>query len=60
MVEKKEIKDEIPDENKQPQTFRFSMDTIRKLGVAARETARSKTAYVEFALKNQFRKDGIK
>jgi hypothetical protein len=51
--------DETSDENKQPQTFRFSIETIRKLAVAARETSRSKTAYVEFALKNQFRKDGI-
>jgi hypothetical protein len=55
----KNRQDEAQDENKKPQTFRFSVETIRTLAVAARETRRSKTAYVEFALKNQFRKDRI-
>jgi hypothetical protein len=59
MPKAKAIKDGVSDTNKKSQTFRFSLATIRKLGIAASETGRSRTAYVEFALKNQFKKDGI-
>jgi len=44
---------------KTPQNFRFTIETIRKLGVAAREYGMSKTAYTELALKDRFKKDGI-
>ena len=48
------------DSNKQPQNFRFTTETIRKLEIAAREYGMSKTAYTELALKDRFKKDGIK
>jgi predicted transcriptional regulator len=55
--EHKEVRDET---KKQTHTFRLSPETVRRLASAARASERSKTAYVEFALKNQFKKDGIK
>jgi len=44
---------------KQSQNFRLTPETIRKLGVAARQYGASKAVYVEIALKAQFKKDGI-
>jgi hypothetical protein len=44
---------------KKPMTFRFTPETIRKLGAAAVQEGMSMTVYVELALKAQFRKDGI-
>jgi hypothetical protein len=48
------------DQNKKPQNFRFTPETVRKLEKAAREYGMSKTAYTELALKERFKKDGIK
>ena len=45
---------------KTPQNFRLTPETVRKLEVAAREYGMSKTVYVELALKDRFKKDGIK
>jgi predicted DNA-binding protein len=44
---------------KQPQNFRLTPETIRKLDVAARQYGASKAVYVEMALKAQFKKDGV-
>jgi hypothetical protein len=46
-------------QNKEPQNFRLTLETIRKLEMAARGYGMSKTVYVEMALKAQFKKDGI-
>jgi hypothetical protein len=44
---------------KRPMTFRFTPETVRKLGTAAVQEGMSMTVYVELALKAQFRKNGI-
>jgi hypothetical protein len=49
-----------PDPSKTPQNFRFTPETVRKLEEAARDYEMSKTAYTELALKDRFKKDGIK
>jgi predicted transcriptional regulator len=59
MAKNKESKEDSDDTKKQTHTFRLSSETARRLASAALATERSKTAYVEFALKNQFKKDGI-
>jgi hypothetical protein len=46
-------------QNKEPQNFRLTPETIRKLEEASRQYGMSKTVYVEMALKAQFKKDGI-
>ena len=51
---------EAADLNKKPQNFRFTAETVRKLEIAAKEYGMSKTAYTELALKDRFKKDGIK
>jgi TraY domain len=58
--EKKPTPSDDTDSNKQPQNFRFTAETIRKLEEAARDYGMSKTAYAELALKDRFKKDGIK
>jgi uncharacterized protein (DUF1778 family) len=60
MAKTKESKEVPDDTKKQTHTFRLSRETARLLASAAQATERSKTAYVGFALKNQFKKDGIK
>jgi hypothetical protein len=45
---------------KQAQSFRLTPESVRKLGVAARQYGASKAVYVEIALKAQFKKDDIK
>jgi hypothetical protein len=44
---------------KKPQNFRFTPETIRRLGVAARKYGMSRTAYTELALQDRFKKDGV-
>jgi hypothetical protein len=44
---------------KKPKNLRFTPETIRKLRIAAHKDGTSETVYVEKALRNQFRKDGI-
>jgi TraY domain-containing protein len=51
--------EDTADASKQPQNFRFTSETIRKLEKAAREYGMSKTAYAELALKDRFKKDNI-
>jgi predicted HicB family RNase H-like nuclease len=46
--------------NKKPMTFRFTPETVRKLDAAAIQEGMSMTSYVELALKDRFKKDGIK
>jgi hypothetical protein len=46
--------------NKQPKMFRLMPDDIRKLKEAALQTGVTETAYVQVALRAQFKKDGIK
>ena len=60
MAKNKQSEEDSDDTKKLTHTFRLSPETARRLASAARATERSKTAYVEFALKNQFKKDGIK
>jgi predicted DNA-binding protein len=60
MAKNIESKEDTDDTKKQTYTFRLSPETARRLANAALATDRSKTAYVKFALKNQFKKDGIK
>jgi predicted DNA-binding protein len=44
---------------KQSQNFRLTPETIRRLGVAARQHGMSKAVYVELALIDRFKKDSI-
>ena len=60
MAKKKEIKDDSSDQSKKSQTFRFAAEMLRKLKLAAQETGRSQTGYVVQALKDRFKKDGIR
>jgi hypothetical protein len=39
--------------------LRFTPETIRRLGVAARKYGMSRTAYTELALQDRFKKDGV-
>lgn len=39
--------------------FRFTADLKRRLKKAARKAGMTKTAYIEAALEEQFKKDGI-
>jgi hypothetical protein len=55
----KGTKTESRAQNKEPQNFRLTPETIRKLEEASRQYGMSKTVYVEMALKAQFKKDGI-
>jgi hypothetical protein len=52
--------EDAEDSSKTPQNFRFTQETVRKLEEAARDYGMSKTAYTELALKDRFKKDGIK
>lgn len=52
-------KDKEPDLVKKTKLFRFTPDTIRRLKIAARKAGRSETIYVEDALKERLKKDGI-
>lgn len=56
MAKEKKTRKGLP---KKPMTFRFTPETIRKLGAAAVQEGMSMTVYVELALKAQFRKNGI-
>ena len=47
-------------QGKKPKTFRLTPQTIRKLKEATISNGISETAYVELALKEQFKKNGIK
>jgi predicted DNA-binding protein len=60
MAKNKESKEDTDDTKKQTHTFRLSPEMARRLANAALAPDTSKTAYVKFALKNQFKKDGIK
>jgi hypothetical protein len=53
-------KDKKPGTTKRLKAFRLTPDTVRKLQAGAEEYGMSETAYTELALKNQFKKDGIK
>jgi hypothetical protein len=44
---------------KQSKLFRFTPDTIRRLKDAAEKAGMSETVYVELALKDRLKKDGI-
>ena len=46
-------------EVKRPKTFRFGPEFWDKLALATEKFDCSETYYVELALRNQFRKDGI-
>jgi hypothetical protein len=46
-------------QNKRPKTFRFTPETIDKLKKATIKNGVSETVYVELALKDRFKKDGI-
>jgi ribosomal protein L20A (L18A) len=46
-------------QNKKPKTLRFTPETFRKLREASRRQGVSETVYVELALRDKFRKDGI-
>jgi hypothetical protein len=45
--------------DKKAKHFRFTPETIRKLSEAAAKEGVSETVYVELALKDRFKKDGI-
>jgi hypothetical protein len=45
---------------KRLKAFRLTPETVRKLAAAAKEYGMSETAYTELALKDRFKKDGIK
>lgn len=47
-------------QNKRPKNLRFTPETLRKLKQAALRDGVSETVYVELALKDRFKKDGIK
>jgi len=53
-------KDKKPGTTKRLKAFRLTPETVRKLEVGAQEYGMSETAYTELALKNQFKRDGIK
>jgi hypothetical protein len=46
--------------NKQSQNFRLPPDMIRRLGVAAERLGVSKTVYVQWAIMDRLKVDGIK
>jgi hypothetical protein len=47
-------------QGKRPKNLRFTAETLRKLKQASAEQGVSETVYVELALKDRFKKDGIK
>jgi hypothetical protein len=51
---------EKSEQRKKPQNFRFTPETIRKLGVAADQYGMSRTAYAELALQDRFKKDRVR
>jgi len=46
-------------QNKKTKTLRFTPETFKKLRAASIKSGLSETAYVEQALKAQFKRDGI-
>jgi hypothetical protein len=48
-----------PEELRHPETFRLPASICEKLSAAAQKFDCSKTFYLELALTNQFKKDGI-
>ena len=48
-----------PEELRHPETFRLPASVCEKLSAAAQKFDCSKTFYLELALTNQFKKDGI-
>jgi predicted HicB family RNase H-like nuclease len=46
-------------QGKRPKNLRFTPETLRKLAAAASREGVSETVYVELALKDRFRKDGL-
>ena len=46
-------------QNKKPKTIRLTPEAIRRLGLATGKTGMSESAYIEMALRAQFRKDEI-
>jgi hypothetical protein len=44
---------------KKAKNMRFTPETIRKLELASQKEGVSQTVYVEKALRNQFRRDGV-
>jgi hypothetical protein len=45
---------------KTPKLLRFTADTVRRLQAASEMTGMSEAVYAEIALKDRFKKDGIK
>jgi hypothetical protein len=58
--EQKEEKPRPYGQQKRPKNLRFTPETLRKLKQASAEQGVSETVYVELALKDRFKKDGIK
>ena len=47
-------------QNKQAKHFRLTPETVRRLKEATAQEGVSETVYVELALKDRFKRDGIK
>ena len=48
-----------PEEERRPESFRLPVSICERLNAAAEKFECSKTFYIELALRNQFKKDGI-
>jgi hypothetical protein len=57
IMTRKRSEDQTP--SKAPLLLRFTLETIRRIEVAAKAAGMSKSVYAELALKDRFKKDRI-
>ena len=59
MAKKRKPEPDEQDLTKSPQTFRLTLETVRRLEQAARSYGMTKTAYTELALQERMKRDRI-